>query len=99
MLQNFFNEQTNTPKLNPGTVWDRYNEVPKAQTCADVVSTVYANNVCHFYVDFNIVKSEHPQTPKLMTLTFTAPDSDQGKEEAQRKLARRMSCTPNNLHL
>ena len=68
-------------------------------TCADVLSTVHANNVCHFYVDFDMVKSEHPQTPKLTTLTFTAPDSDQGKEEAQRKWARRMSLTPNNLHL
>ena len=68
-------------------------------TCADVLSTVHANNVCHFYVDFDMVKSEHPQTPKLTTLTFTAPDSDHGKEEAQRKWARRMSLTPNNLHL
>ena len=70
----------------------------KAQTCAVVVSTVHANNVCHFYVDFDIVNSEHPQTPKMTSLTFDAPDSDQGKEEAQRKWARRMSLTPNNLH-
>ena len=54
------------------------------------------NSVSHIYTEFDMLRPEDPQTPKLSTVEFDY-ESDQCKAEAQFKWVMRMQKTPTNL--
>ena len=53
--------------------------------------------VCHFFTEMNFDGPDAPTTPKLTTIQFL-PDSDLGKEQAQRAWIQRMRMTPVKIH-
>ena len=74
------------------------NAIPANPTIAAVEDVnVTVRNVCHFFTEMNFDGPEAPSTPKLTTIQFL-PESDLGKEAAQRAWIRRMRMTPVKLH-
>ena len=53
-------------------------------------------SVSHIYTEYNMLRTEDPQSPKLSTVDFDY-EFDQGKAEAQLKWVMRMQKTPTNL--
>ena len=80
---------------NTTALWDVQEAAAYAQESSVVVP--HANVVCHFFSDLPQYEGMVPTTPKFSTYEFTVPDSDLGKEAAQKRWIRLMQMTPNTL--